>query len=280
MALAPSPLKLVKAGRWTLRGYSRSTVATVVHVKELGVLFDLGACPPELVGVRDAFVSHCHLDHVNGAFVHAAQRTLRKMKPSRLHVPAKDAGAFRIALEAAQALERGRWAYQLVPLSAGQRVPLRGNLSVEAVATEHSVPSLGFLVRERRLKLRPEFSGLSGAEIAALKRSGAMVAREVDEPVLFYSGDTTEGVLSRPDVAAAECWVVECTFLDPGDEERAARTRHVHLDRLLEVVARPGCGCRHLVLTHFSQRYDDAEIAAHVEGARERLGPKASVHAL
>ena len=65
-------------------------------------------------------------------------------------------------LRAFQRLDRGRMPAKLVGLEPGQEVELSRELVVTAFATKHTIPSLGFLVWERRKKLKPEYQHLIG----------------------------------------------------------------------------------------------------------------------
>ena len=60
-------------------------------------------------------------------------------------------------LRAVQKLDRGRMPVELVGLNPGDEVELSRELVVKAFPTRHTIPSLGFLVWERRKKLKPEY---------------------------------------------------------------------------------------------------------------------------
>ena len=60
-------------------------------------------------------------------------------------------------LRAIQRLDRGRMPANLIGLKPGDEVELSRELVVKAFATKHTIPSLGYLVWERRKKLKPEY---------------------------------------------------------------------------------------------------------------------------
>ena len=62
------------------------------------------------------------------------------------------------------------WDYCLTPVQAGDDIPFRENLVAHVLSLDHRVPSVGYLVCETRDKLKPEFFGLPGPEIARLRR--------------------------------------------------------------------------------------------------------------
>ena len=83
-------------------------------------------------------------------------------------------GAF---IAAAERLERARYRYDLVPLSPGDRVPVGKGLTMEAFATDHVVPSLGYHLWRGRRRLAPAFAGLPAAELIRLREEGVETAR-------------------------------------------------------------------------------------------------------
>ena len=54
----------------------------------------------------------------------------------------------------------------------------------------HRVPAVGYLICEARDKLKPEFFGVAGTEIAQLRRTGVEVTNRVELPLIAYLGDT------------------------------------------------------------------------------------------
>ena len=68
---------------------------------------------------------------------------------------------------------------RLIGLHPGDEVELSRELVVKAFATRHTLPSLGYLVWERRKKLRPEYQSLTGEQIRDLRLSGVDVAAEI-----------------------------------------------------------------------------------------------------
>ena len=88
-------------------------------------------------------------------------------------------------------LDRGRLPCDLLPVEPGDEIELSRELVVTAVATPHTVPSLGFVVWERRRKLKPEYQDLSGDQIRDLRLAGTEVTEEVRLPRVAYLGDSS-----------------------------------------------------------------------------------------
>jgi ribonuclease Z len=249
----------------TIEGYSRAAVQTYWRIPELKLGFDLGAQPWSFMATPTWFVSHSHLDHLAALPVYVARRRMMKMEPPTIYLPAETIEGVEMLLRAVQRLDRGRLPANLVGLEPGQEVELSRELVVKAFATRHTVPSLGFLVWERRKKLKPEYHGLGGDEIRDLRLSGVEVSAEVRIPKVAYLGDTAPpGLDALPDLYRAEVLILEMTFVAPG--ERASvihKFGHTHLD---DILARAEKFENEVIIaSHFSTRMHPDQIQRIIE---------------
>src|SRR4051794_12059658 len=174
-----APVRTLEHKGLTLEGYSRAAVQTYWRVPELKLGFDLGAQPWSFMATPTWFVSHTHLDHVAALPVYVARRRMMKMEPPTIYLPAEAVEPVEGLLRAMQRLDRGRLPARLVGMVPGEEVEISRELVVRAFATRHTIPSLGFVVFERRKKLKPEYQHLAGEEIRDLRLSGVEVAAEV-----------------------------------------------------------------------------------------------------
>ncbi|KAK3295759.1 beta-lactamase-like protein [Chaetomium fimeti] len=157
------------------------------------------------------------------------------------------------------------------------RLPPPQSYTATAFACDHTVPCLGYVFHAVTRKLKPEYRGLSGAQLKALReqssdgkggeggeRGGVELTAPVATPVFAFLGDTTAKTL-----AAGPEWlggdggggvrvvITECSFLWEEHRGQAERTRHTIWADLEPVVRRwPGVV---FVLMHFSLRYSDEE---------------------
>lgn len=237
---------------------------------------EIGRCPNALVAVPNVFVTHAHLDHAAGIASYASQRTLQGLGDGRVWLPEEAIESFRKILSLHVALEGfEEYAASLHGVRPGERIPLRHDLEVEVTRGSHRVPCVGYLFCELRRKLRRDLAGKPGEEIARLRESGAEVTEEVRTPLLAYPGDCDAGIFeAAPEIFRARILLIECTFLRPGEEEKAKRYRHLHLS---DVAAHAGeFANESVVLTHFSAKYSREEIEERVRtglppGLRERV---------
>lgn len=258
----------LSAGGLTLVGFSRAAVASYCYLPEVGVLFDAGACPPNVASAPVCFVSHLHVDHAGALASYVSYRQMTRMAPPRIYVPAGTETAVRGFLDTFASLQgpRGRFEYELHAMAPGETVRVKGRFFVRAFRTVHGVPSLGFTLLERRDKLLRAFAHLDGPAIAKRKAAGEQVTETVEMARFTYLLDTAPaGLDEAPEALRADAVVAECTFLADEHLANARETDHLHIQDLAARAAAletPG-----LILTHFSLRYSDAEIAGRVARA-------------
>jgi ribonuclease Z len=255
-----APVRTLVHKGLSIEGYSRAAVQTYWRVPELKLGFDLGGQPWSFMATPNWFVSHAHLDHLAALPVYVARRRMMKMEPPTIYMPAEAIEGVEMLLRAFQRLDRGRMPAKLVGLVPGQEVELSRELVVRALPTRHTIPSLGFLVWERRRKLKPEYHALSGEEIRDLRLSGVEVAAEIRIPKVAYLGDTApQGLDASPEVYRAEILIMEMTFVAPGERpERIHKYGHTHLDDFL---ARADLFENEVIIaSHFSTRMHPEQI--------------------
>ena len=192
------PVKTLTHKDLTIEGYSRAAVQTYWRIPELKLGFDLGAQPWSFMGTPTWFVSHTHMDHID--------------RPAGLRGAAADdedgaaddlpaRGGHRADASGCCGCSAG-WTAGGCRASCcrrrpGDEIELSREQVVTVSATTHTVPSLGFVVWERRRKLKPEFQGLPGDQIRDLRLGGTEVTAEVRIPRVAYLGDSSPGRARR-----------------------------------------------------------------------------------
>jgi ribonuclease Z len=130
---------------------------------------------------------------------------------------------------------------------------VRRDFLIRAIETHHGGVSLGYSLISVREKLKPEYMGRPGPELAEMRRSGIEIQYRVEVPLVTYLGDTTQGrVFEHPDVINAEILLTECTFFDAAHKQRAKVGKHLHVDHLVEIL--PTLKNQHIIITHVSRR--------------------------
>jgi ribonuclease Z len=254
------PFKTLVHKDLTIEGYSRAAVQTFWRLPEFKIGFDLGAQPWSFMGTPTWFVSHTHLDHLAALPVYVARRRMMKMEPPVIYLPEAAIDTVGKLLKLVTKLDRGRLPCDLRPMQPGDEIELSREHVVTVSATKHTVPSLGFVVWERRRKLKPEYQNLPGDKIRDLRLSGTEVTSERRIARFAYLGDSApEGLDACPAMYEAQVLVMEMTFVAPSHKkDKIHKFGHIHLDDVVERRAR--FQNEVVIASHFSTRYNDARI--------------------
>jgi ribonuclease Z len=266
-----------------LRALSVGGLETCHWLPRWKVAFDIGRCPLEVVDCRTVLFTHAHMDHLGGIAYHTATRALRKQPPPVYVVPHHCTDDLARLFEVWRALDRSDMPHELVPLGPGEEHVLPNQLVARPFAAPHSAPCQGYSLWSKKEKLKPEFHGLDGRELARLRRTGTVLGDVVETPELAFTGDTKIEVLEQQDVVRrARVLLLECTFVDDRVSVDEAREKgHVHL---YEIAERAELFQNEaILLTHFSARYRAHEIRAALDerlppGLRARVTPLVGAH--
>lgn len=262
-----APIRTLKHGKITIEGYSRAAVQSYWRIPEFKLGFDLGAQPWDFMGTSTWFVSHTHLDHIAALPVYVARRRMMKMDPPTIYLPDHAVEKIERLLKVCQQLDRGRLPCELIPVQAGDEIKLSRELLVTAHATQHTVPSLGYIVWERKQKLKPEYVDLRGDQIRDIKLSGVQITNEVRVPELAYLGDSAPAGLDKcPEMYEARVLISEMTFAAPDHrKDKIHKHGHMHLDDYVDRKDR--FKNERIIVGHFSTRYNDRQVRQHVKKA-------------
>jgi ribonuclease Z len=101
-------------------------------------------------------------------------------------------------------------------VNAGDEIELSRDHVVTAFATTHTIPWLGYIVWERRFKLKEEHHGLPGEKIRDWRLSGVPATREMRTRLVAYTGDPNPAsVDAYPPVFEAKILIIELSFIRP-----------------------------------------------------------------
>ncbi|MFK8846631.1 ribonuclease Z [Streptomyces sp. Ac-502] len=207
-------------------------------------------------------VTHFHGDHSLGlAGVIQRINLDRVPHPVTAHYPASGQRFFDRLRYATAYRETVRLGEE--PVAADGVLARTPSYVLEARKLSHPVESFGYRLVEpdgrRMLPERLAAHGITGPDIGRLQREGELNGVTLDDVSEVRRGqrfafvmDTRlcDGVHALAE--GCDLLVIESTFLDE-DERLAADHGHLTAGQAARVAA--GAGVRHLVLTHFSQRY-------------------------
>lgn len=236
-----------------IQGISVAGEQTVVQIPELDINFDMGQCTRASLSSNTILLSHAHMDHLGALPYWLSQRHFQKLGPGRIICHPEIAAPLTRMIESWVDLERQNTPFEIVPMSPGDVIPLKGNMVIKAVETVHTAPSLGFLVVEERSKLKPEFKDMPQSKIKEIKNRGEEITTTVEIPTIAYTGDTEMcDAIKASEFRESRIVISECTFFSPDHRERARIGRHLHISDFKELMEL--WTANDVVITHVSRR--------------------------
>ena len=247
-----------------VQGLSLGGIETFVHIPQLKLAIDVGRGPRSLVSCETIALTHAHIDHAAGLPYLIAMRNFLNMRPPTILAPESCLEDLHAMIRTWDSLQRETSDYTLVGLAPGDHYTIRRDIDLVAFRTHHVTPSLGYTLKRKVDKLRPEFAGLPSTKIVELKRQGQSITTRKERAFLSVTGDTLPRVIeTHPELMDSEVVIMECTFLDDTKPYEAARKGgHIHLRDLIERA--DVLNCSRLILSHFSQLYPFEEVPQHL----------------
>ncbi len=222
--------------------------------------------PFSFMKVRAVLITHLHGDHVFGLPGLLQTMSLSNRADPLVVCGPKGIGA---ALDAMMSVTGGETSYpvEVTEVSGGESLQV-GCFTVMSYATDHGIPSVGYVVKDSdrpgRIDAEKARSlGIeSGREMALLKSGqpvrGVGPEQVVGPPIpgyrVAYSGDTRPCESEDLAVLGADVLIHEATYME--SESRSA-SEHYHTTAAQAAAVARKAGVRHLILTHISNRYDD-----------------------
>ncbi len=253
-------------GTLEIEAFSISGLATYVAVPAFDACFDLGHCSLDVSRLRNVLLSHAHQDHSLGVIRHLSLRAMTGARPPRIYLPTESRDALLDVLRAYERLENKPPADLddvVIGVAPDETFPLSPNRRVRAFDVVHRLPSRGYTVLETRRKLRPAFLGLPGEAIREAHQRGEALYDHREQNLFTYVGDSTIETLRRhPELGESEVLFLETTHLPGTSPTLSAKYGHTHLEELAALAEEQPAtfASAHVVLKHFSLKYERAEI--------------------
>ncbi|RNL71073.1 ribonuclease Z [Streptomyces sp. I6] len=211
-------------------------------------------------------VTHFHGDHCLGLAGVIQRINLDQVPhPVTAHYPASGQRFFERLRYATAYRETVRLTE--APVAGGGVIADTPSYTLEARRLDHPVESFGYRLTEpdgrRMLPARLAAHGIEGPDVGRIQREGALGAVALEDVSEVRRGQRFAFVMDTRLCDGAyelaegcDMLVIESTFLD---EDVALATDHGHLTAGQAARVARAAGVRHLVLTHFSQRYSEPD---------------------
>ncbi|WP_432797644.1 MBL fold metallo-hydrolase [Poriferisphaera sp. WC338] len=244
---------------YRIQGISIAGEQTVIQVPELDLTFDIGLCPRATLTSNYAALTHGHMDHAAGIAYYFSQRYFQGMGIGTVICPKPIEQAIHNVMSAWVDLEAQKTPYKVLGFEPGDELEIKNNIFLRAFETQHTVPSLGYNVIEKRSKLRPDLVGLPQEQLLKLKEQGEEITQILRIPLVCYTGDTMWGPhFENEEVLGSQILITECTFLESDHKSRASVGKHLHLDNIAELMERATSEA--VVLVHTSRRTHISQV--------------------
>lgn len=252
----------------TISGYSTALFSTWYFVEELGILFDAGdGITSNLLQksrkIKYVFISHADRDHLTG-LLQLNQLNARPGFP-KIYYP-KDAKSITTLEIFSKKFDDQVAATEWIPLTERQEVEIKKDILVTAIKNHHVISpdsiikSTGYLIQNRKHKLKQEYLGLTQKEIIELRKSIGEneLTEEIRENLLGYSGDTPVENFSIWN--NTETLIHEATFLNRAEmaDNDTRRNKHSVLEDVIQAAS--AINIKRLIIGHVSSRYKPEEI--------------------
>lgn len=243
------------------KGYSIAGQTTSMVFQNAKICFDIGPGLPFHMAAHLYCLTHLHADHGAGINFLLSQRSLFSLPQAKIMLPSEHIDLVDSILKKWMEIEGFNYNYQLIPSVHGQFFDFNPNYSIKSFRTTHRIPSYGYIIYEKKKKLKKEFQNLKRNELIELRDQGVEINESILNPLVCFTGDTQiEFLKSDPDVLKAKVLFVECTYLDnKRNIEQAREWGHIHLDEIIKNINE--LTNEHISLIHLSARYSTSEAS-------------------
>jgi ribonuclease Z len=247
-----------------LTGYSRAAHRTGLQVKGLDILLDAGLDVQK--AHKHIFITHQHLDHV----IYLPQYIMNIEDQQEINIISSPNILNNIKDYVASALRMS----QSIPLSLSNDILLKKSKtylkpiteqnnyqfihgkdrwSVEYIKCFHGVESIGFGFNIQKIKLKEEYSELSGKEIKKLKDEKVEITINKMEPIFLFLGDTNKNILLEEKIYNYPTIIIECSYICDEDLILAKKNKHIHWKDIKDIITK--YSNIQFILIHFSMKY-------------------------
>lgn len=273
-----SKVDIIKYNEYTVIGNSVAAFGTCIYIKELKLAFDMGILVDGWVHNTDVVcISHGHCDHIGQLHIHAIRKKFMDGANIPTYImPKYCIEHFNTMYKAVSGMNCGSYTeltknydgldYKLVTTeSTNSGFEFRKNFFIKPVKLDHKILDFGYIVSEKRTKLKEEYLSLTGKEIAKLRKEGKDIFYHTETPIFGFSGDSCiDAIVNNEQLMNSKVLIMECTYVDDSiSPQDATKFGHVHLYQIKENEHK--FKNEMIILIHFSQMCTKEQVYQNVE---------------
>tara|TARA_E500000178_G_scaffold356655_1_gene436689 strand:- start:2825 stop:3667 length:843 start_codon:yes stop_codon:yes gene_type:complete len=235
--------KNFKINNWNVYGNSIGGLRTSFYISDLNVLLDAGY--QNFNKPDNIFITHLHADHIaslhltvlennnsnifTNIYCHLESMTFLEeflksfFKCNYNFCKINTSKIFKI--------------HGLVPDERREIILNKKKFIVEAIKSHHVIPTLSYGFNFISKKLKEEFKGKNGKELAELKKNGIGINYELESPALLFIGDTDRNIFYDSKFYNYKNIIIECTFFDIKDIQSSNDRKHMHWTYLSKIIS-------------------------------------------
>ena len=238
-----------------IEGLSLAGVRTSLTLPQLSLGFDVANGLPHAISMNTFLISHGHMDHASGIPYIISQIAMKSHRTPRFIMPEAMVGPMKEIMRQWSLIESHAYKFEFIGARPGDEIKLTGNIFTRPFKTIHRIPSCGYSLYRKVKKLRSEFSGLPGDELALIRKQGLDPSEEKTELLVSFTGDTQIEFLDHsPHVKESKILIMEATYLDETKPiSNAKEWGHTHLEELIPRLE--SIQSEKIMLIHSSARY-------------------------
>lgn len=234
--------------------YSDSLYSQCIYVRQLKTLFDLGDFNTDIMsGIKQVFLTHCHLDHILHGCVKLAIFAKKAKKKITLYAQKNDCDKIKSLFRALAEFDNIPPLFDYIEIKSlkkEENIIIKNDFYVKPFKTDHIVPSNGYTVYQRHTHLKKEYNTSNERTLQNLVINGEKI-EEIDfKPFFTYTGDTLPHTLFQDHILKSEILITECAFEQASlFQEKFKHVAVEHIKNLLDAFEG-----RNLIVVHTNQK--------------------------
>lgn len=224
--------EITKINKWEMIGTSIGGVRTSFYIKDLNILLDAGF--QSFNHPTYIFITHIHADHISSLTLTILENINNNLDTNVI-CPFQ---SIKFLENMVNSFLKCNYHSEKIPkkvnyigLNDGDKKDFIFNkrkFQVEAIKSDHTIPTLNYGFIQKTQKLKDEFKNLDGKSIKKLRDENKNIFYEFEKKIFLFCGDTSRKLLENDKIFEYSNIIIECTYFDDSDIDLAEERKHMH----------------------------------------------------